>query len=556
MNSSPGFDEAYRRARKLHDEGRLREAELAYRQLAIPYAHREEVLANLANLYVQSGRRKEAVATLAALTELAPNDLSYYVRLAAVLEELGETEAAIEHYRRLLKRRPRLAAAHFNLALLYKRSRRFADALAAYEQAARLGIRDVQEVYSNMGVLYSEMRRAADARAMYERALEIEANYVPALFNLAGLCEEEGLRDRATELYRRILTIDAAHWDSLSRLAHVAPIANADDEIVAALKDGIERAKDPLAREGLYFGLGKVLDDLGRYEEAFAAYAAGNALGKLRLPVYDRVATERAFGELIDFFARGRIQALATGSRASPIFICGMLRSGSTLVEQILAAHPAVTPGGELDLLPWLIGRRLMPYPQHVENASRNELESFGEEYLSSLHELFPGAEHPTDKTPDNFVHLGLIKLLFPASRIVYTKRNALDNCVSVFFQQLGGRLSYTADLEDIAHFYRQHERLMAHWNSALGPNIFTVDYDELVRSPEQVIRRLLQFLGLPWHESCLSFHRAEGLVKTASVWQVREELNARGSGRWRNYESLLGESFLGSLSSSLPRPP
>jgi tetratricopeptide (TPR) repeat protein len=392
-----------------------------------------------------------------------------------------------------------------------------------------------------MGVLYSEMREADKAREMYERALTHDAEYVPALFNRAGLFEETGERQPAIALYRRILSINPRHWDSLARLAHAQRITSADAELIESLQHAIGDAKDDsLAREGLFFALGKAQDDLGRYDEAFAAYSAANQLGSLRNPAYDRLAVEQTFDRLIELFDTDWIKGSATESTAAPIFICGMFRSGSTLIEQILAAHPSVTAGGELDFLPWLMARKLAPYPQRIRSASREELQNLANEYLTKLQDLHPDAENITDKRPDNFLHLGLIKALFPSARIVYTKRNPLDNCLSVYFQQLGGNLSYATDLKNIAHYYTQHGRLMAHWLGCLGENIFTVDYDELVRSPEPVLRALLGFLGLEWDDRCLAFQRTQSLVKTASVWQVREELHTSSSGRWRNYEPFV----------------
>ncbi|MGH8167244.1 MAG: tetratricopeptide repeat-containing sulfotransferase family protein, partial [Woeseiaceae bacterium] len=460
---------------------------------------------------------------------------------------VGRTDLAIGHYRRLLARQPGMAAAHFNLALLYKKNKRYRDAIAAYEEAVRLGIRDVQEVWSNMGVVYSELHQAERAAEMYQRALDIDPRYVPALFNRAGLFEEAGERTSAVELYRRILSIDSRHWGALARLAYAMRVTPEDHSLVDSLGAAIEAAKDDRrAREELSFALAKSLDDLGRYEEAFAAYRAANELGKLRNPPYDRGATEAAFDRLIGLFTAEWIESASTGSTAVPVFICGMLRSGSTLVEQILATHPSVTAGGELDYLTWLVARKLAPYPERVRDASRKELEQLGCEYLSKLGELFPGAETITDKRPDNFLHLGLIKALFPDARIVYTRRNPQDNCLSVYFQQLGGNLFYATDLSDTAHYYRQHERLMAHWKALFPENIFTVDYDALVRSPEAELRPLLDFLGLEWDDRCLDFQQADRLVKTASVWQVREALHTRSSGRWRNYEPVMADILPG----------
>ena len=537
-NSPPDLQSAFQRARELHARGRLQEAEEIYRQLTAAGEHREAVLRSLVELYMQARRPQDAIDTLVALTEEVPDSLYYYARLAVLLDGLGHTDAAIGHYRRLLKRQPRMAGAHFNLALLYKKAKRYAEAVAAYERAIELGIGDVHEAYSNLGVLYSELRDADRAMAMYERALTHQPEYIPALFNRAGLLEEAGSRQEAVALYRRILSIDPRHWDSLGRLAHAQRITSADADLVDSLEQAIANAKsDPLAQEGLCFALGKALDDVGRYQEAFAAYRAGNELGARRNPPYDRLAVERAFDHLISAFGPDRIQASATGSTAAPIFICGMFRSGSTLVEQILAGHPQVTAGGEVDLLPWIVAAKLAPYPQRIGSASREELDQVGCEYLARLRDLHPQAANITDKRPDNFLHLGLIRILFPSARIVYTRRNALDNCLSIYFQQLGGNLNYATDLANTAHYYRQHERLMSHWLGCLGENVFTLDYDELVQAPEPVLRRLLTFLRLPWDDRCLTFERSSSLVKTASVWQVREKLHTSSSGRWRNYQ-------------------
>lgn len=541
MNRASDFEPAFARARELHAAGHLAEAERAYRRLDIPLAHRESVLRALAELYLQAGRHRDAIATLVALTDVVPDRLRYYALLAGVLDDLGRTDEAIGHYRRLLERQPALGDAHFNLALLCKKEKHYDEAIAAYEDAARLGIDRIEEVWSNLGVLYSELRQPGQAAAMYERALEMDPEYVPALFNRAGLFEEAGQREEAVRMYQRILALDPGHAGALSRLAHANRMTDKSDPLLARLRSAIGNA-DAAPREELLFALGKALDDLGQYDEAFAAYESANELGSRRGTTYDRVAAEEAFDNLIKSFNAEWTEAAATASTAAPVFICGMFRSGSTLLEQILAAHPSVTAGGELDLLPWLLGRRLSAHPHGTEGSFPEQIRRVGHEYLSRLRAMFPGAAVVTDKRPDNFLHLGLIKAMFPRARIVYTKRDPMDNCLSIYFQYLGPQLRYATDLPNTAHYYRQHERLMRHWNGCFGENIHTVDYDELVRSPESVLRALLDFLKLEWDDRCLTFQEADALVKTASVWQVRDDLHRRSSGRWRNYEAHLGD--------------
>lgn len=534
---------ALAKARELYGQGRVPEAERTLRELAAAPEHRETALGALAELYLTARRPEDAVEALRALVEHAPGTPDHRLNLAMLLGRLGRVAAAIREYERLLAGDPQRATVHFNLALLYKQEKRYEDAIRAYEEAARLGIRDVQEVWSNLGVLYSELRRRDEARSMYERALEADPAHIPALFNLAALHEETGDRRTAVELYRRILSIDSGHSASLARIAHARRVTADDEDLVDSLEAAVRRARDDdSAREGALFALGKARDDREEYERAFAAYREANELGRRRLPRYDREAAEQAVGALIDTFEPDWIARHETAIDDQPVFICGMFRSGSTLVEQILGAHPSVTAGGELDVLPWLVSQRMSPYPQRLQSASAEELREVANAYLSRLRALFPDTALVTDKRPDNFVYLGLIRILFPRARIVYTRRNPLDNCLSVYFQQFGGNLAYTTDLGDTAHYHAQHARLMDHWRNCFGDRIAAVDYDALVRNPEPAVRAVLEFLDLPWDSACLDFRRTDALVKTASVWQVREELHARSSGRWRNYEAFLGE--------------
>ena len=542
MDLPSDFRDAMIEAKNMHDEGRLLEAERIYRALAAPGPHRGMALEALSQLYLQQQRLDETHNTLKALTEEDPDSLHFCALLANFLDSVDQTQEAVDEYLRLLDRQPETAVAHFNLALLYRKQKRYSDALTAYEEAIRLDIDWPEEVYSNMGILYADMQRPDEAKAMYERALEVSAEYVPALYNLAGHIEEIGEKQRAIELYERILSIEPTNWSSLSRVAYARRTTSDNQDLIQRLERAIEEAQgDDAGREGLYFALGKAYDDLERYDEAAAAYGAANDLGKLRVAPYDQKRTETAFDQLIELFDAEWFNNARAGATAAPIFVCGMPRSGSTLLEQMLGAHASITVGGEIDVLPWLIGRDLSPYPQGVRDASPELLQRVRQEYLSRVRELFPDYVHITDKRPDNFLHLGLIKALFPAARIVLTRRNILDNCLSLFFQQFGRKLTYATDLESAAHYRQQHDRLIAHWMECFGEDLFTVDYEELIVSPEQIMRGLLDFLGLAWDPAVLEFQKGNTPVKTASLWQVRQALHTRSRGRWRNYEALLG---------------
>jgi hypothetical protein len=219
-----------------------------------------------------------------------------------------------------------------------------------------------------------------------------------------------------------------------------------------------------------------------------------------------------------------------------PLFVCGMFRSGSTLVEQILSGHPHVASGGELDFLPMLVHNELAPFPQAMARLRDERSRELAAHYVSLLARLHPGARRVVDKRPDNFLYIGLIKTLFPTARIVHTTRDPLDNCFSVYCLHLDHAMPYALDLLDIGHYYREYRRLMAHWRACYGPDIVDVAYDRLVREPQPVIAKVLAATGLDWDDRCLAFHDRPHAVKTASVWQVRQPLYQHASGRAQRY--------------------
>ncbi|NJO13586.1 MAG: sulfotransferase [Gammaproteobacteria bacterium] len=222
------------------------------------------------------------------------------------------------------------------------------------------------------------------------------------------------------------------------------------------------------------------------------------------------------------------------------VFITGMFRSGSTLFEQVLAAHPGVTPGGEIDYFGRALGSTGRPFPASASGLDAAALQQLGLGYLKYLERTFPGDTLITNKRPDAFAWLGLLKGLFPNARFVNTVRDPLDTCLSIYVQQLDERLTYATDLQNIAHYFLQYRRLMEHWEELFGERIFDAVYDAYVAEREPTTRALLDFLELPWNEACLETPNVSSRVRTASVWQVREPVYRRSSGRWRNYERHL----------------
>jgi len=417
--------------------------------------------------------------------------------------------------------------------------------LDAYERALDLGIDHPEEIHLIRGViLMNDLARAPEAETEFLSAVSKNPQYVAAWFNLGSIYEDRGSRADAQQAYGEVLRLEPGNPKALARLVGVSELQNPNDPLLGRLRALIANRGSLMADRAIMgFALGEALDRLGAYDAAFEAFKAANehsraAAGPHRVR-YDRVEHERFVDRLISTFPRP-VKPIDDDDAGSPIFICGMFRSGSTLVERILAAHPQVTAGGELHLLPAMIKTELQPYPDSVAELTPSQRTSLRRGYLDGLKQR--GLVHGpiTDKRPDNFLHIGLIKQLFPTAKIIHTTRQPLDNCLSIYFLNLTLAMPYALDLLDTGHWLGQHDRLMGHWRSLYGEDILTVSYDDLVHDPRTAVGDILAFCGLAWNEDCLNFHQKEAVVRTASLWQVRKPIYAVSSGRWRNYEAHL----------------
>lgn len=474
---------------------------------------------------------------------------------AATLHRLGRPLEAIELFRQVLATYPESSEGWYELGYLLKAESKYEEALEAYGQALERGVRRPEEVHLNRGVIYSDhLRRDDDAERELRAALALAPDYLPAQLNLGNLYEERGERQQALDCYDSILAgADRKDhpdrdlcFEALARSAKLRPPTDVDDPLLSRLREAAAQSSH-VVRANLMFALGQAYDRLGEFDLAFDAFAKANRwLLRQSGRTYDRAHGSRLTDALIASFNSADISerpAVQTG--AEPLFICGMYRSGSTLVEQVLAAHPQVTAGGEVDYLRRLATGRLAPFPASMATPDPARDAALAEDYLAHLAQLFPKAStstYITDKRPDNFILIGLIKRLFPSAKIIHTTRNPLDNGLSVFMQHLHLQaVGYSADLGDIGHYYSQYRRLMAHWKALYPESIFEFDYDAFVSEPKPALERLLDFLGLPWDDRCLQFHQLGNTVKTASYWQVRQPLSSSASGRWRNYQTHLG---------------
>jgi tetratricopeptide (TPR) repeat protein len=378
-----------------------------------------------------------------------------------------------------------------------------------------------------------------------QRALAIDAGNVEAHNNLGSALKSKGLFAEAALEYEAALAIEPDYALAIKNLADISKI-QPDDPLIPRIEQLLRSESLPVERrEQCHFALGKCFNDVGTYDKAFEQYRAGNEIKKERHS-FDAGAYARETDRLMATFDRAFFeQRNSHGSNSErPIFIVGMPRSGTTLVEQIIASHPDVFGAGELPHFNRLVKNlparlRDAAYPECVAGIDPKTASQLADEYLGYLRSLSPDAPQVTDKLPQNFRHLGLITLLLPHARIISCRREPLDVCLSCYFQDFFAQ-PFSHDLADIGRFYREYDRLMAHWISVLPLPILEVQYEDLVGDMEAVSRRMISFCGLNWDDACLAFHKHERPVQTASDWQVRQPIYRTSVERWRRYEKHL----------------
>src|SRR5882724_313871 len=466
--------------------------------------------------------------------------------VAAALDREGRVPEAIAAYERLLEFWPGHPDCWYNLARLQRQTGQFSQALASYQEALERHVSRPEEVHLNRGVIFSDHLNQYDAAEReLKKALEINPVYVPALINYANLHEDLWRRELAASMYERLLALEPDSPSALARYSQLKDFTDIDDPLIGRLRAALNYPGiSPATQANVEFSLGRALDACGAYDAAFQIYRQANRHSRESAPpgtgYYDLALEEKYTDRLIEVFAQSLPRATQPqATQPRPVFICGMFRSGSTLLEQLLAGHPSITAGGELDFIPRAVNTVLAPFPDSFDSIPAEQLSRLAADYRAMLVERFPEAINVTDKRPDNFLYIGLIKALFPQAKIVHTVRDALDNCLSIYFLHLDPAMSYALDLMDIGHHYRQYVRLMSHWKRLFGADILDVSYDSLLRDPKPQLEQVLAFLGLDWDEGCASVGPGRA-VKTASVWQVREPLYTRSSGRSRHYAKQL----------------
>lgn len=563
--------------------GRVDEAIASYRQALIWQPDHADALNNLGNALMEQGKLEEAIHCFRQAVQSRPTFAQALSNLGTALREQHRFAEAVEAYQSALQHQPRFVEVHANLGCTLRDMGRLRDAAAAHRQALQLNPNHA-EAHNGLGNVRYDQGRVEEARACFREAIRLKPDYAEAYYNLGTACRDLGEFAEAAAHFKAAIhlkpTMGHAYYN-LAQLAVRGYYAFSADELetlktllVDDTKNACATCQSPgrirLATDTfsqlsavdrclLHYAFADILDKLDRCEEAFEHYRRANDLRRLTQQQQGRgfVADkhiEQVSGIIATFdrlyFERVRTFGLDT---ELPVFVVGMPRSGTTLVEQILASHPQVFGAGEFQDMPRLADEASRwlgvsaKFPQSFSGITAEVARYLAQTYLARITKRasdsgksLDGAScRVVDKLPRNRRYLGVIHTLFPRARIIHCRRQPLDTCFSLYAQHFE-HLNFSTSFDDIALMYGLYEKMMAHWRRVLPCEIMEVQYEELVENQEAVSRKLIAFCGLEWDDRCLTFHETRRGVQTASALQVRQPMYRNSVGRWQRYKLFL----------------
>jgi tetratricopeptide (TPR) repeat protein len=550
------FAQAYsNRGNALQRLKRFADAEKDYRRALDLQPTFADAWNNLGTCLRELKRSEEAETVYRKALELGPNNPDTLDNLALALKDLERLDEAADLMRRALtiESRDEKLFVHFATVLLDQH--KVEEAAGANERALALNANNHDAVNLG-GRIAFERGDLANALAHYRRALTLKPDLADAYNNMGNVLKELGQLQEAQDAYLAAIRLDPNISGVYVNLADSKKFVPGDPhlaamEALAAKTEGLSKTD----RLQLDFALGKAYADLKEYKRSFAHFLAGNSAKRTTIS-YDEPSVFGLFDRIEAVFTRELIAQKSGGGDPShmPIFVIGMPRSGTTLVEQIIASHPMVHGAGELqtfnDVILTVRGPdgNLLRYPDFMPALDASALRQIGSRYIADVRKLAPTGERVTDKMPSNYYFAGLIHLALPNAKIIHSVRDPVDTCISCYSKLFTAEQNHTYDLAELGRYYKRYERLMTHWHRVLpAKSILDVQYEDVVANLEKQARRIIAYCGLPWDERCLSFHETHRPVRTASATQVRQPIYKSAVGRWRVYEKRLGP-LLGAL--------
>ncbi len=557
-----------RRALDYLNQNKLADAKQIYKKLLKHNAADAEAWFMLATVEGRVGNLSAAENNMRKALEVRPDLAQAWLGLGQSLELQVRYEEACDAYRNALKLNSDIPDLFVSLGRVYVLMSHHRKAQKFLEYALELGVKTPQLLSDYADVLCT-IGKKEQGVSVYRQVFELDPDNVRAYFNLGCVLLGMGRYDEATQCFVDAQKAVPDFYDGAAGEAMVLRFQHRFDEAIEKINSLVDVAADNLwvvleyaalckrldacaeargylerllaqgrlnqAGETLAnFSLGRLYDDNKEYDKAFACYKKANDCCR---GGFDRPWFEKHINSLMDEFSHDYLKSAPYSDfDETPVFIIGMPRSGTSLLEQILASHPEVYGAGEL----MDVSAVVEEFVVESEPLNAATLNRMAESYLERTRKLAGGEKYITDKLPGNFLKLGLIALMFPQAKIIHAMRDPLDTCLSIYFNKFSGDHLYSYDLEDLGFYYRHYQRLMAHWSQVLSIPVLNVQYETMVANQEAETRRVLDFLGLGWDERCLEFYKSKRVVMTSSHDQVQNPVYNSSVRRWKNYESYL----------------
>ena len=506
-----------------------------------------KALYSLACVQEAQGKSEEAAETINKIRSYTPDSADTYYKLAVILQKIGGSEnirRAIVYFNKAMEYAPDSIEIKQACATLLADSGRVEDAKEIYSQ-----ILEKESEYKNVKLLYAKCLLMSDdltgAEKILNEILIKSPDNTDVLIEMGNLLRFRGEFDKAKDIYQKILLANPYNPDAVNGYANCSKFTDESDKFVQKMKEFPESRKT----SSFFYALGKIHNDLNKYDHAFEAYKEAN--DRQNKKVEHSINKHSHFiDNIINIFTPELMDKMnRSGSDSElPVFILGTPRSGTSLAEQILSSHSQVYGAGELPYIEKLARNglerdiKLPGYPERILQLDPGQINRESESYLDKIkNNNMEEISRITDKMPGNFLFISYILMLFPAAKIIHCKRNPLDTCLSIYFLSMNTRHSYASDLKNLAYWYKDYLRLMEHWVKLFGDRILTVHYENMVNETEKTARILVDYCGLTWEENCLDFHKTERNVITPSMWQVRQPIYKTSLERWKRYDKHIG---------------
>jgi len=534
----------------------------------------------LGSCYLNLNRTEEAISTITQHIEPQPETIQTLFFLGTCYSYKGDQEKALECFQKIVSSsshsaetaaskgklylaqgdhdqarqafstaihiKPTLIDVYLDLASIYQQASQYETALIELNKATEKEPKN-PKLLTAIGTCLINLLQRKEATTYFKRALRLNPNEINASCGLIRILNTEGKYKDSINLIKPLIangSLNGTLATSYLECCHIndscGNALNYADKVVS------QKALSKVEAKNLHFAMGKIFDQKNNYDQAFMHYEKANNCIK---EAYDGIAHAKKIEDTIKVFSVGTIMSLPKSNNdKSPIFIVGMPRSGTSLTEQVLAAHPDVYAAGEREDLGLIVNNFLRnssastSYIDHIRSLTTDTVDKMAQQYQESIWSLSTSATHFTDKMPHNFYLLGFIQLLFPNARVIHCSRNPLDTCLSIYFQNFHDQHKYAKNLFDIGTHYNQYTKLMNHWRKTLSLPVFEMNYEDFVRDQKKATRDLLKFCDLDWKEECLDFHKVNRIIDTASVDQVRQKLYSKSIDRWKHYQNYLDE--------------